>query len=98
MFKITGLDKLNQNLDAVQKAILQLDGELVHVQFDPFDPGSIEAASAKLAQLIDERLGQHASNPIVEALAEQMKEKYRQMILDRAAASRATAEGDADGK
>jgi hypothetical protein len=97
MFKITGLDKLSRDLEDAQKAMSEMDGELGSVSFDPHDPASIEAAIQEVERLIDERLGSYATNPIVGPLAEGMKEKYRQGIIDKAAAAR-SGEDDASGE
>ena len=37
MFKIDGLDKLTRDLEAAQKALSELDGELGAVGMDPHD-------------------------------------------------------------
>lgn len=92
MFKIDGLDKLNRDLEQAQKAIAAMDGELGTVGFNPEDPASIEAAIQEVERLIDERLGSYASNPIIGPIAESLKEKYRDGILEKAAAAR--IEGD----
>lgn len=88
MFNITGLDELSRQLTDAQRAMEALDGELGIVNFDPNDPASIEAAIQSVESMIDERLVQYASNPIIASLAENMKEKYREAIVDRAAATR----------
>lgn len=88
MFNITGLDKLSKQLSDAQKALEMLDGELGTVSFDPDDPASIEAAIQSVETIIDDRLGPFASNPIIAPLAEQMKDKYREAIIDRAAEAR----------
>ena len=44
--------------------------------------------------MIDDRLGEYSSNPIVGPLAEQMKEKYRESILEKAAEARLKSDGD----
>ena len=88
MFKITGLNKLQKNLKDAERALSELDGELGGVNFDPNDPASIEGAIQSVNRMIDERLGEYSSNPIVGPLAEQMKEKYRESILEKAAAAR----------
>lgn len=94
MFKITGLDSLTRDLKEAQQAVAQIDGDLGTVHFDPHDPASIESAIQEVGRLVDERLGAYASNPIVGPLATEMKEKYRQAIIDKAAAAR-TGEDDA---
>jgi hypothetical protein len=88
MFKLTGLDKLTGQLDEAQKALAEIDGKLGDVSFNPHDPTSIEGAMQSVDAMIDERLGAYSSNPIIGPLATAMKEKYRQAILDRAAAAR----------
>lgn len=94
MIKITGLDKLTRTLDDAKEAIAAIDGELGAVNFNPNDPGSIEAAIAQMEAMIDERLGDYASNPIVAPMMEGMKERYRDAIIERAAQAR--MEGDSD--
>lgn len=94
MVKITGLDKLTRTLAEAQKAIAAIDGELGAVNFNPNDPGSIEAAIAQMEAMIDERLGDYASNPIVAPMMEGMKERYRDAIIERA--TQARMEGDSD--
>lgn len=92
MFKITGLDELSKTLEDAQKALQSIDGELGTVNFDPHDPSSIQAAIQKVENLIDERLGPYASNPIVGPLAESTKEHFRQSIVEKAAAARLESE------
>jgi len=93
--KITGLDNLTRQLDDAQKALEAIDGELGTVSFDPHDPGSIEAAIQEIETIIDDRLGSYVSNPIIAPLIGQLKERYREGILDRAAAVR-LGEGKTD--
>lgn len=94
MFNITGLDKLSKQLTDAQKALEALDGELGTVSFNPDDPASIEAAIQSVETIIDDRIGLFASNPIIAPLAEQMKEKYREAIIDRAAEARLKGSAD----
>ena len=94
MFKITGLDKLQKNLKDAQRALSELDGELGVVNFDPNDPASIEGAIQSVNRMIDDRLGEYSSNLIVGPLAEQMKEKYRESILEKAGEARLESDGD----
>lgn len=88
MFKITGLDKLQKELDEAQRALGELDGELGSVSFDPNDPSSIEFAIQGVYQMVDERAGKYSSNSFVAPLIDQMKEVYRERILQRAAEAR----------
>ena len=88
MFKISGLDELSKQLKEAERALEGLDGTLGTVSFDPHDPESIEAAIIQVEAMIDERLGAYSGNPIVGPMAGEMKEKYRQGILDKAAEAR----------
>lgn len=94
LVKITGLDGFNKQLKEAQKALAALDGEIGIVNFDPNDPGSIEAAIQQVELMIDERVGSYVHNPIVAPLIEQMKEQYREGIIQNAAASRLGDEED----
>lgn len=94
MFKISGLDDLSRQLTDGQKALEALDGELGTVSFDPDDPASIEVAIQSVEAIINERLGPYADNPIIAPLAEEMKEKYREAIIDRAAEARLNGSDD----
>lgn len=58
------------------------------VSFDANDPSSIEAAIHSVNRMVDERLGRYASNPIVEPIIDQMKETYRENLLEKAAEAR----------
>ena len=94
MTKITGLDELQKQLKEAQRALEAIDGELTTISFNPDDPESIEGAIRQTNEAIDSRVGPYASNPFVEPLIEQMKDHYRQAILDRAAEARLE---DSDG-
>lgn len=86
--KITGLDKLQRELKEAQRALAELDGQLGKVSFNPHDPASIENAIQGVCAMVDERAGSYASNPIVGPLIEQMKESYREAIIQKAAEAR----------
>jgi hypothetical protein len=58
------------------------------VKFDPEDPGSIEAAISSMEKIIDDRIGEYTSNSIIGPMAEEMKEKYREAIIAKAAEER----------
>jgi hypothetical protein len=94
MLKISGIDQLSRQLTDAQKALKNLDGELGSISFDPNDPASIEAAIQSVEAIIDDRLGQYANNPIVVPFAENIKEHYRESIIDRAAAARIENESE----
>lgn len=86
--KITGLDKLSRKLDELSKFAKEIDGHLGEVKFNPRDPGEIERAIAEMETMVDEKASSYSHNDAIQNIADQMKEKYRQAILDKAAASR----------
>ncbi|RJX30876.1 MAG: hypothetical protein C4516_09035 [Oxalobacter sp.] len=88
MIKITGLDKLQRELEEAKRVLTKLDGELGTVNFNPHDPSSIEIAIQVVNRMIDDRVGGYASNPIVGPLIDRMKITYQENILERAAKAR----------
>lgn len=88
MIKIDGFKQLDKQLKDAQKILDDLDGELGTVSFDPNDPSSIEMAIQEVESMIDDRVGVYSSNAIIGPLAEQMKEQYREAILEKATAAR----------
>jgi hypothetical protein len=90
MIKISGLDTLTKQLEEAEKAIEQLEGEL-SISFDPNDPASIEAAIQEADAAIDSKAERWAENPLVAQVVCGLKEQYRQVIIDRAAAARLEA-------
>lgn len=97
MVKITGLDKLTKDLDQLSKAMAELDGDICQVKFNPHDPVSIEQAIQAMEAAIDARVASYSSNPMVSGIVEEMKEKYRDGILEKAASAR-LQEGDDEGE
>lgn len=94
MIKVSGFDKLQKDMEQAQRAFDQIDGQIASVQFDPNDPESIEAAIQETYRIIDEKVGQYASNPFVQPLMEQFKEACRDALLEKAAEARLTGEED----
>jgi len=91
---IKGLDQLQRDLKQAQIALKELDGNLCTINFDPFDPASIEHAIQKVNDTIDQRVGAYSSNPFVGPLIEEMKENYRIRIIEQAAEKRLTGENE----
>lgn len=90
--KVTGFDKLQRDLTDAGKALEALDGHVTEVRFDPDDPTSVEAAIAQTEAAIDQKIGPYRGNALVEQVAERMKGKYREQILQRAAHARMSGE------
>lgn len=85
MFKIEGLDKFQRDLQKMQDALGELDGDLGSVSFNPDDPLSIDAAITSMEKMIDEKVAGFESSEFVVSLVEEMKDRYRAMILEKAA-------------
>lgn len=92
LIKITGLKELQKKKDDLAKFASKLDGELASVSFDPTDPSSIETAIQTAWDAVDERANAYPRNDMVQNLAEQTKESFREQILERAAAARLEAD------
>lgn len=85
---IKGLNELSRKLKELEKAIAALDGEIGSVNFDPNNPQSIEVAIQKMEQAVDERVGDYSGNDMIEGIVSEVKERYRQAILERASEAR----------
>jgi len=92
--KISGLDALARKMKELERAVAELDGDIAQVSFNPHDPESIELAIQKMYSAIDERVSSYSHNDMVVGIAEEMKEKYREAILERAATARMEQDGD----
>lgn len=82
--KISGLDQLTKQLQQIEKFTKEIDGSFGDVSFDPFDAESIELAIVNMENLIDQKADGYSSNPMITELVANMKESYRQQIIDRA--------------
>jgi hypothetical protein len=89
VFKITGLDKLQNELEEASRAFEALDGEITTLRFDPTEPSSVERAIAEMERAVDSKLAPYQGNTIIATTAVQLKTKYRDHILERAVAARA---------
>jgi hypothetical protein len=88
MLKITGLDKLQKQLEDAQRAFKALDGQFATVNFDPDDAQSVEAAIRTMESAIDSKVAPYRGNAMVANIVPQLKEKYRAAILERAKQAR----------
>ena len=89
-----GFDKLAQELSELEKAISELDGEIANVSFDPQDPQSIDLAIQQINAVVDERLASYSSNEFVATIAEDIKEEFRNQVLENATAARLNGDDD----
>jgi len=91
---IKGLNELSRKMKELEKAIAALDGEIGTVNFDPNDPQSIEVAIQKMEEAVDERVGDYSRNDMIEGIVSEVKERYRQAILERASEARSKQEDE----
>lgn len=93
-FRITGLDKLRRDLQQASEAFRALDGEIASVRFDPADLSSVEVAISEMEQAIDRRIAPFSDNELVRNMMTELKAKYRDQILERAANASSKREDD----
>lgn len=88
------LEDLSKKMKELANFTNEINGELGVVNFNPFDAESIEHAIVKMEELIDQKAQSYSSNSMISELVVEMKESYRQQIIDKAAESRSTDGGD----
>jgi hypothetical protein len=81
---ITGLDKLQQELEQAQRAFQSLDGTIATLKFSPGDPNSVQNAIRQMEAAIDSKTAAYRGNALVAKVAKAMKDRYREQILERA--------------
>lgn len=77
-----GLEKLTKEFDEASRVFQPLDGEIATVPVVPGDDASIQAAIRQIEQTIDSKAARYRNNPLVSALVTQLKETYRDHILE----------------
>jgi hypothetical protein len=88
MIKVTGLDQFQRTLQEAGEAFKALDGQIATLRFSPDDPASIDRAIHEMEAAIDSKAAPYSDNSFVQPIVEQLKEKYRTAILERAAEAR----------
>jgi hypothetical protein len=86
--QITGLDKLQRDLENAQRALKALDGTVADLKFDRNSQASIDSAIREIEDAIDDKTRPYRGNPFVESVAKGLKAQYRAAILEQAAKSR----------
>jgi hypothetical protein len=82
--KITGLDKLQRQLEEAQRGLESLNGKITTLQFSPDDPASVRRALQQMESAVDDKVSLYSGNPLVAKVAEMTKQNFRQRILARA--------------
>jgi hypothetical protein len=81
---ITGLDRLQRELEEAQRAFQSLDGTITTLKFSPGDPQSVQNAIRQMEAAIESKTAAYRGNALVAKVAKAMKEQYREKILERA--------------
>ncbi|MGO8731820.1 MAG: hypothetical protein ACLQVM_03390 [Terriglobia bacterium] len=93
-FQIAGFEQLTSLFEELGDAIKQLNGKLCEVRFDPTNPGEVQAAIDQTERTVDERLSKFRDNPMVQQLAADVKQRFKQEILKRASDARRLLTGN----
>lgn len=86
--KINGIDQLSKQVEQLEKFMKEIDGSLGKINFDPFDAESIEQAIISMENMIDQKSENYLRNPMILEIIGNLKENYRQYIIDKAAEAR----------
>ncbi len=89
-----GLDSLAQELSELEKALSELEGEIANVSFNSQDPQSIDLAIQQINAVVDERLASYSNNELIATIAEDIKEEFRNQVLENANAARLNGDDD----
>lgn len=92
--KVTGLNQLSKQIKQLEQFTKEIDGSLGAVHFDPFDAESIEQAIVKMENLIDQKSESYLSNPMIVEIVGNLKENYRQSLIDKATEARLNTDED----
>lgn len=79
--EITGLDKLQRDLEELQRALKSLDGEIVKLDVNPADPASVQKAIQQMEKAVDGKVSAYGNNAIVLNITKEAKSLYRDQIL-----------------
>ena len=82
--KITGLDKLQRELEEVQRAFKSLDGTIATLKFSPSDPVSVQNAIRQMEDAVDKKAARYSGNALIANVAKATKEQFRKRILELA--------------
>ena len=84
-FKISGLEKLQKELEEAQRAFAALDGQITTLNFNPVDPESVQEAIRQMEAAIDAKAAPYKNNQLVQKIIPSLKDRYRQAILEKSA-------------
>lgn len=84
----SSLDQIrSQSLDA-EPILKRLDVEMEKIQFDPLVQSSVNAANARVGQVIETLLADFKDNSLLSPLAEELKSQYLEGIREQVDAAK----------
>ncbi len=89
------IKRFTDQLKEALAAVASLDEEVLSYEFDASDEAKIQPAIDRGAGRVDEKLAPYASNPMVGKAAVEIKARLADMVRNRAAELRASAEPNA---
>lgn len=84
----------DRQLREAQLTVELLNRHVGQVKFNPNKPADIERAIIEMEGMVDERLGKHRSNEIIDRFIAETKKAYREQILKLAATALQSAGSD----
>lgn len=80
---VTDLGQLQRGLGDAMRDLRSLDATIATLKFDPDDRSGVNSAIWEMERTIDATTGQHRGNRLVGIITSNLKEKYRQTIVER---------------
>lgn len=80
---ITGLDKLQRELEDAQRAFQSLNGTIATLKWNPADPKSVREAIRHMEAAVDRKTAPYRGNDLVAKVAQGLKDTYRQRIIEQ---------------
>ena len=77
---ITGLDKLQHQLEEARRGLASLNGTITTLKFNPDDPASVRRAVQQMQSAVDAKVASYRGNQLVAKVAEMTKNNFRQRI------------------
>jgi hypothetical protein len=81
--KITGLDKLQRDLDELQRAMKALDGPITKINIIPGDAQSVARGIREMEAAVDAKAAPYRNNPMVKKIVEAAKKHFTERLRER---------------
>lgn len=79
--KITGLDKVQRELEDAKRALKSLGSKMKGTKFDVDKPENVQKAIREMEKAVDRAVSPYGGNAIVSQLAQATKDELRDQIL-----------------